>query len=178
MDYQAILDHYYPEDNELRRLLARHSSDVAERALSIVRRHPELDADAQFVKEGAMLHDIGIFLTDAPRIHCHGTHPYICHGILGAGLLRDAGYERHARVCERHTGSGITKADIERQGLPLPPRDFLPETIEEKIICYADKFFSKSHPDRVYTVEQAAASLLKFGNNGEARFREWASMFE
>ena len=177
MDYQAIIDKYYPEDNELRRILLVHSQSVAQKALQIVSLHPELNLDAQFVREAAMLHDIGIFLTDAPGIHCHGTEPYIRHGMLGAELMRREGFPRHARVCERHTGAGITQQEIEEQHLPLPPHDFLPETIEEKLICYADKFFSKTHPEREKTPEQALKSLKKFGEGGLARFSEWMQLF-
>lgn len=175
--YANIIYKYYPEDNELRRLLLRHSRDVADKALAVCGRHPELKLDRAFVEQGALLHDIGIFLTDAPGIHCHGADPYIRHGVDGAELLRGEGLPQLARVCERHTGAGITLRQIEEQGLPLPPQDFLPETLEEKVICYADKFFSKSHPERVRTAEQAAKSLAKFGDDSVARFLEWERMF-
>lgn len=124
-----------------------------------------------------MLHDIGIFKCDAAGILCFGTEPYICHGRIGAELLRSEGFPRHARVCERHTGAGITKAQIIAQNLPLPQQDFLPETMEEKVICYADKFFSKTHLDREKTIEQAENSLSKFGEEGVLRFREWEKCF-
>lgn len=124
-----------------------------------------------------MLHDIGIFKCDAAGIQCFGTEPYICHGRIGAELLRSEGFPRHARVCERHTGAGITKAQIIAQNLPLPQQDFLPETMEEKVICYADKFFSKTHLDREKTIEQAEKSLSKFGEEGVLRFREWEKCF-
>ena len=124
-----------------------------------------------------MLHDIGIFKCDAAGIQCFGTEPYICHGRIGAELLRSEGFPRHARVCERHTGAGITKAQVIAQNLPLPQQDFLPETMEEKVICYADKFFSKTHLDREKTIEQAEKSLLKFGDEGVLRFREWEKCF-
>ncbi len=124
-----------------------------------------------------MLHDIGIFKCDAAGIQCFGTKPYICHGRIGAELLRSEGFPRHARVCERHTGAGITKAQIIAQNLPLPQQDFLPETMEEKVICYADKFFSKTHLDREKTIEQAEKSLSKFGDEGVLRFREWEKCF-
>lgn len=124
-----------------------------------------------------MLHDIGIFKCDAAGIQCFGTEPYICHGRIGAELLRSEGFPRHARVCERHTGAGITKAQVIAQNLPLPQQDFLPETMEEKVICYADKFFSKMHLDREKTIEQAEKSLSKFGDEGVLRFREWEKCF-
>lgn len=124
-----------------------------------------------------MLHDIGIFKCDAAGIQCFGTEPYICHGRIGAELLRSEGFPRHARVCERHTGAGITKVQIIAQNLPLSQQDFLPETMEEKVICYADKFFSKTHLDREKTIEQAEKSLSKFGDEGVLRFREWEKCF-
>ena len=124
-----------------------------------------------------MLHDIGIFKCDAAGIQCFGTEPYICHGRIEAELLRSEGFPRHARVCERHTGAGITKAQVIAQNLPLPQQDFLPETMEEKVICYADKFFSKTHLDREKTIEQAEKRLSKFGDEGVLRFREWEKCF-
>ena len=178
MNYNLLIDKYYPEDNELRHILINHSQSVARKALQIVSSDPELHLDAQFVEEAAMLHDLGIFRTDAPGIQCFGSEPYICHGRLGAEILRKEGYERHARVCERHTGAGITCKEIIAQGLPLPHQDFLPETMEEKVICYADKFFSKTHLDREKSIEKAEKSLAKFGEDGVMRFREWERMFE
>ena len=177
MDYQAIINKYYPEDNELRHILLVHSRAVADKALAIADRHPELSLDRQFIEEAAMLHDIGIVRCNASGIQCFGTEPYICHGRIGAEMLRAEGFPRHARVCERHTGAGITRSQIIAQKLPLPQQDFLPETMEEKVICYADKFFSKSHLDEEKTIEQAIASLSKFGEEGVARFREWVKMF-
>jgi len=178
MDYQAIIDKYYPEENELRHILMEHSRKVADKALQIVDRHPELEADRQFVEEAAMLHDIGIFQTDAPGIYCFGTHPYICHGVLGSELLRKEGFPRHALVCERHTGAGISLKDIQAQQLPIPRRDMLPVSIEEQIVCYADKFFSKTKLEREKTVEEATRSLLKFSDEGVERFKRWVERFE
>lgn len=125
-----------------------------------------------------MLHDIGIFLTDAPGIHCHGKEPYLMHGYLGAQLMRKHGREDIARVCERHTGTGLTAEQINERNLPLPAGDYRPETLEEQVICYADKFYSKSHPKRVRTVEETARSLEKFGKEGVQTFLTWAERFE
>ena len=174
----SLLSHYYPTDDALRRLLLKHSRQVADRCLSIAAKHPELNLDATFLEEAAMLHDIGIRWCHAPGIFCHGTEPYIRHGIIGAQLLRQYGMERHARVCERHTGTGITRQQIERQQLPLPLKDYVPETMEEQVVCYADKFYSKSRPDSVLNVEQTAQSLEKFGHEGVQKFLLWAEMFE
>ena len=178
MNWQEIIDKYYIEDNELKNILIIHSQSVARKALQIVSLHPELHLDANFIREGAMLHDIGIIRTNASGIYCFGTEPYICHGLLGGEMLRLEGFPLHARVCERHTGAGIGIEDIEAHNLPLPHVDFLPETMEEKVICYADKFFSKTHLDRERTVEEALNSLLKRDSKGVERFKEWIKMFE
>ena len=75
-----LIERYYPEPDRLREILLVHSRSVANKALWIADKHPELQLDKAFLYEGAMLHDIGIFLTNAPSIECHGTHPDICHG--------------------------------------------------------------------------------------------------
>ena len=126
MSPQGLIDKYYPEANELRHILLTHSRSVADKALWIADRHPELSLDRDFLYEAAMLHDIGIFLTDADGIYCFGDKPYICHGYLGADLVRSEGYPRHALVCERHTGAGLALEDIIAQNLPVPHRDMLP----------------------------------------------------
>lgn len=178
MDYLAIIDQYYPQGSKARDILLTHSECVARKALQIADKHPELKLDRNFIQEAAMLHDIGIVKCDAPGIECFGTEPYIKHGIIGADMLRAAGYPKHARVCERHTGAGIALQDILEQHLPLPHQDFLPKTMEEQVICYADKFYSKTHLDRVRTPEQALKSLERFGKEGAKRFARWMQLFE
>ena len=178
MTAEEIIFKYYPEDNALRRLLLHHSHQVADMALAVADRHPELHLDRDFLYRASMLHDVGIFLTDAPAIHCFGKAPYLIHGRLGAELMREEGDEKTARVCERHTGTGLTAENIRTQNLPLPPGDYLPETLEEQVVCYADKFFSKTHLDREKTIEQAEKSLAKFGGDTLARFREMKRLFE
>jgi uncharacterized protein len=179
MDYQKIIDQYYPSENELRRILLVHSRQVADRCLKICATHPELRLDREFLEEAAMLHDIGIFQCDAPSIQCFGTEPYICHGLIGGKLLRAKGLVRHAQVCERHTGTGLSRQQIERQQLPLPlDIQYEPDVLEEQVVCYADKFYSKTHLDRERTVLEAAQSLEKFGEEGVNRFLGWAKLFE
>lgn len=177
MDPLAIINKYYPENNELKHILLTHSRSVADKALWIAGNHPELNLDHCFLEEAAMLHDIGVFLTDAPGIHCHGEHPYICHGYLGAELLRKEGYPLHARVCERHTGAGLSLESIREQQLPVPHKDMLPESLEEQVICFADKFFSKTHLDKEKSVEKALKSISKYGEEGVVRFKNWCERF-
>lgn len=172
-----LIDAYYPEDNERKHILLVHSRLVAEKALRIADGHPELNLDKDFLYEAGMLHDIGIFLTNAPGIFCFGDQPYICHGYLGADLMRREGYPRHALVCERHTGAGLSLDDIIAQNLPVSHRDMLPVSMEEQVICFADKFYSKTHLEREKTVEKARKSISNFGNVGLERFDHWCEQF-
>lgn len=181
LDCLSIIQRYYTPGNDDYRVLVLHSRQVADMAVTIgqrlIDRHVPLDIE--FIEEAAMLHDIGMCRTDAPGIHCHGSEPYILHGILGRQMLDSLGLYRHARVCERHTGAGITAAEIISQHLPItPPRDLLPETLEEQIICYADKFFSKSRPgEPAKTLERARQTLARFGADTLARFDAMAERF-
>ena len=175
---EALLMRFYEPESELCRMLLKHSRSVADKAEAIrAARCPHLDAGQ--VRAAALLHDIGIFLTDAPGIFCHGPEPYIRHGILGAALLREQGApEWAARVAERHTGAGITAEDIVAQGLPLPVADLVPETELEKLVCYADKFFSKSGDMKAKTPEHILASIQKHFPESLPRFLELRDMFE
>ena len=161
----------------MKHILLTHSRSVADKALEIADRHPELHLDRDFLYEGAMLHDIGIFLTKAEPIFCFGDKPYICHGYLGADLMRGEGHPRHALVCERHTGAGLSLEQIIAQDLPVPHRDMVPVSMEEQVICFADKFFSKTHLEREKTVEKARKSLEKYGEAGVKRFDGWCKSF-
>lgn len=186
MNIERIIDTLYNENAALRRILIEHSTAVAEKAVALADAHPEMALDRQFIYDAAMLHDIGIIKCDAAGIECFGTEPYIRHGICGAALLREnaAGWgmtadevEPYARVCERHTGAGLTAMEIELQNLPLPTVDMLPETMEEKLICYADKFFSKTRPTEEKTFERVLKSMAKFGPETETRFMELHKLF-
>ncbi|MDE6271888.1 MAG: phosphohydrolase [Muribaculaceae bacterium] len=180
----SLIDRYYPSGEALREILLTHSHCVAEKALRLaddyVMKHPEAPRpDRQFIAEAAMLHDIGIQSCDAPGIYCYGTLPYICHGVEGSRILAEDGLLRHALVCERHTGSGLSAEEIEEEALPLPARDMLPVSIEEKIICYADKFFSKN-PESLTEEKDLSSvrkSISKFGTAPLQRLDDLTALF-
>ena len=172
-----IIAKYYPTDSEAYRILVVHSRSVADKALEIARMHPEMNLDLTFIEEAAMLHDIGIFKCNAPTIDCHGEAPYICHGYLGAELMRKEGYPRHALVCEHHTGTGISLAMIDEQHLPLPYRDMRPVSMEEQLICFADKFFSKTKLMKEKSVDKVKQGLSKYGEETVEQFESWCKLF-
>lgn len=170
MNYQSVIDKYYPAGTRLRDIYMLHSRQVADRALQIAHAK-HLDLDDATVEAAAMLHDVGICLTDAPSIDCHGTEHYLAHGVLGARLLRAEGFpEEIARVAERHTGAGIDADDIAEFNLPIPPGNYMPETLLERLVCYADKFFSKNADMKEKSLERVRASMSKLSPKTAARF--------
>ncbi|MDR1724160.1 MAG: HDIG domain-containing protein [Tannerella sp.] len=172
-----IIEKYYDVKSEAYHILVNHSRSVAEKALTIGRIHPEMGLDLAFVEEAAMLHDIGMKFCDAKEISCFGTYSYICHGYLGADLMREEGFPRHALVCERHTGTGITIEMIRQQDMPLPHRDFMPVTLEEQLICFADKFYSKMKLDSEKSIDKVLNSLSRYGGDTVERFNSWVKLF-
>jgi len=176
---------FYPENTPLRRLLLHHSEQVRDKALAIAAlpRNADLPLNRETVIGGALLHDIGVGRCHAPSILCEGLESYLRHGLIGGALLREYGaehgldLERFARICERHTGSGLAAAEIRRENLPLPVQDFLPETPEEKLICLADKFFSKSGSMQEKSLDSARRSLMRFGEAPLARLDDLCSFF-
>lgn len=182
VDYKALIEKYCEGNEQLQYILFTHSRQVADRALSILQSHPEWvesgEVDPIFVEEAAMLHDIGVVLCDAPRIHCKGSHAYIEHGYLGAEILRQEGLPKHAAVAERHTGTGITYEQIIREQLPIPLQDFTPQTLEEQLICYADKFYSKTKLGEDKPMSKIRLHLWKYGSDTVQRFDELQALFE
>ncbi len=176
----AVLYHFYPEDNLLRQTLLHHSLQVREKALAILKKNSDLHLNAELVSAGSILHDIGIRCCHAPDIHCTGTRHYLEHGIAGAEMLRslNPAMEPFARICECHTGSGLTAEEIRSGNLPLPHRDFLPSTQEEKLICLADKFFSKSGDMQEKSLERIRKSMSRFGTAPLTRFDELCRSFK
>ncbi|MBN1455442.1 MAG: TIGR00295 family protein [Methanomicrobia archaeon] len=107
----------------------RHCNAVADLALEFAHRHSE-SVDEPLIFKGALLHDLG-------RARSHG----IDHGVVGGAMARALGLdETIVRIIERHIGAGLTAAEAEMVG--LPPRDLLPETLEEKIVAHADNLIA------------------------------------
>ncbi|MBP5476279.1 MAG: HD domain-containing protein [Paludibacteraceae bacterium] len=176
MNPTEIIDKNYDAQPELRDVLLTHSGQVRDRALRIADAHPEWEVDRAFIAEAAMLHDIGILYCNAPGIYCTGDRPYIEHGWLGAELLRREGYPRHALVAERHTGVGIPMEQLMRDDVDVPLADYYPVSLEEKIICYADKFYSKSHLERELTKDQVRFKLWRYGHDAILRWDNLVSL--
>lgn len=179
MDPLKIISKYYRPNSLSYNIIVEHSRMVVKKSHEIATRIRHLNPDMLFIQEAAMLHDIGIFLTNAPGIGCYGDKEYICHGYLGRELLEKEGLQKHAFVCERHIGVGVSINDIEQRNLPVPKRDMLPVSLEEKIICFADKFFSK-RVDALHTeksLEDVRKSIQKYGMEKLKMFDEMSVLF-
>jgi|SRR3989339_1031949 len=175
----GLIDKYYERGSPSYRILLTHSILVTRKALQVAERMKRLHPDIPFILEASMLHDIGICKTNAPGLGCHGKDPYITHIIHGRKMLEKEGYPKHGLVCERHTGVGLPKAYIIKQGFPLPKRDMVPTTTEERIVSYADSFYSKD-PSCLFhekSVEEIAAFLSQFGARFGKTFLRWAKEF-
>jgi uncharacterized protein len=175
-----IINIYFPAGSEARNYYLFHVESVTKKALAICDKNPHLQVDRALVEAAAMLHDIGICRVYAPDIGCYGEAPYIQHGILGAEIVRQEGWEEIAPFCENHIGVGITKTDVINQHLALPECDMTPQTIEQKIVAFADKFFSKSqnHLTTPKPVEKIRESLLRYGIDKVEIFDQWCELFE
>ena len=126
-----------------------------------------------------MLHDIGVVEVEPYATGTNKITPYLCHAPLGRAILESEGLARHALVAERHIGLGISREDILEQRLPLPLRDMLAESLEEKIICWADLFFSKS-PHMLWSeknVSDVRKSAARYGDRQLRVFSRWLEEF-
>ncbi|MFJ7017198.1 HD domain-containing protein [Streptomyces sp. NPDC101117] len=175
---------HIPGPEEIRALHEEHAPTAE--AFASVHRHCEIvwsvaaqllasprlaHLDAELVRAGCLLHDIGVYrLYDAGGRLDHGN--YIRHGLLGQELLESVGLPAVlCRFCSHHTGVGVTRQDVVRQNLPVPPADYLAETPEERLVMYADKFHSKSRPDRFLSPDAFAARVRRFGEEKVTAFQ-------
>ena len=169
-----------PTDDQIRALHQRFAPSAA--AFDLVHTHCLIvwevarqllpsGLDADLVRAGALLHDVGVYRL-APQ------ESYIRHGVLGEELLREAGLpDRLSRFCAHHTGVGLTRQDVQRQGLPLPPGDYLAGSAEERLVMYADKFHSKRTPPVFVSRESYRAGVARFGADKAVLFDELVAEF-
>jgi uncharacterized protein len=82
--------------------------------------------DVVLVEIGGILHDIG-------RAWTHG----IDHAAVGAKIAEELGLDpRIVRIIKCHIGAGLSREDA--RSLGLPDDDYIPRSMEEKIVAHAD----------------------------------------
>ena len=161
-------------------ILVVHSTMVSNLAVDIASKMKLNESEIEFIKNGAMLHDIGISKINAKDLGLYGKAPYIMHGVLGREILEAEGLYDYALICERHIGVGLTTSDIIKNNLPLPLRDMSPQSLPEIIITFADLFFSKNKDklEEMKTVSEVRENLLKFGEDKVKIFDSWIKMLK
>ncbi len=178
IDPIAVLESCCRPGSQAHAIILAHGLQVRDKALAVARSLKLPAARMAFIAQAALLHDIGIVKTATPELGCHGKLPYVCHGEMGARMLEARGLPQHARVCRTHVGVGLTAEEIKKRHLPLPPRDMLPQSLEEQIICYADKFFSKNGGrPREKSLQQVVSGLRRWGDDKVERFLSWHRAF-
>jgi uncharacterized protein len=171
------LHHKYASSDAGFDLVFTHCKIVSEIAAQCIATK-EVTVDADLVRVGCLLHDIGVYTLldkdgkERPDIH------YITHGVRGEAILKDEGFpELIWRFASHHTGTGLTKQDIIQGNLPLPLKDYEAETKEEELIMYADKFHSKEIPPCFNTYEYYKEAIAKFGPQKVEKFEQMAQEF-
>jgi uncharacterized protein len=113
----------------------RHVEKVSELACEIAEACQQrgIQVDLALVEIGALLHDIG-------RGKTHSVH----HAVIGADIARSLGLpEPVVSIIRKHVGGGITATEAKKLGWPR--NVYVPQTLEEKIVSYADKLIAGSH---------------------------------
>jgi len=126
----------------------RHCKAVAKQAVQLANRCTEngVNVNAQLVHVGALLHDIG-------RSKTHNVD----HVVIGANLARSLNLPAPIiSIIERHMGGGITAEEASELG--WPKKSYMPETIEEKIVAYADKLIEGS---KVMPIQDTVQKLIE-----------------
>ncbi|TDD76801.1 HD domain-containing protein [Actinomadura darangshiensis] len=174
-EIRALHEKYAP-GSEAFEVVWTHCVIVCEIAEQIMDR-TGLGVDADLVRAGCLLHDIGVY-------RLYGTSGeidhkgYVRHGVLGHAILQDEGFpEEICRFCSHHTGVGLTRGDVERQGLPLPVADYLAESGEERLVMYADKFHSKTDPPTFVSADSYAVNVRRYGEDKVAVFEAMRASF-
>ncbi|WP_371805762.1 HD domain-containing protein [Candidatus Lokiarchaeum ossiferum] len=141
-----IMNHFGLSHN-----IINHELAVMRKARDIAHNITKISVDIELIKIGAIMHDIG-------RCKTHGMQ----HGPVGGDIIRSLGLsEKLARIAERHSMAGITPQEAEM--FDLPDRCLMPESIEEKIVCLADKYHTGTIK---VTIEQRFQRWIdKFGEN-------------
>jgi uncharacterized protein (TIGR00295 family) len=134
--------------------IVKHCQTVASvaRLLAKALAAKNVDVDERAIVGGALLHDIGRTRTQTVQ-----------HGYVGAELLRAEGVDEVVvETVKKHVGAGISEE--EANALGFPPGDYIPRTLEEKVVCFADKMVSSN---TVRPFEEEVKRFVRKGHDVE-----------
>lgn len=164
----------YAKSDAAFQLVFTHCEIVWELSRQLIKNN-DLVVNDHFIRAACLLHDIGAYLLidEAGNID---ERNYIKHGPIGYVLLKSENFpEQLCRIAERHTGVGISKNEVKKKKLPLPLRDYIAETPEERLIMYADKYHSKT--PFFNSFEWYNNYIKKLGENKVRMFKKLADEF-
>jgi uncharacterized protein len=105
-----------------------------------------IQVDIALVEIGAILHDLG-------RSKTHTVD----HAVVGANIAKQAGLPKSViSIIKRHVGGGITQNEAQKLGWKADI--YMPLTLEEKIVSYADKLIENS---KLVSIENTIEKLIK-----------------
>ena len=132
--------------------------------------------DIDLLANAALLHDIGTYILFDAEGNVANEKLYPLHAILGAKIVADEGLDpRVAEIIETHVLLGLSKQEILARPWSLPARDYIPQTIEGELLCYADRFHSKKPIFNAY--EAFLKRLMEDLPTQAERFEEWSNRF-
>ncbi len=157
-----------------------HSNIVLEIAFQFVEKlkSQHILVDESLLKTGILLHDIGVYYCYDEELNPDNNKPgYINHGFIGHDIILDEGFDESvARFANTHTGIGLTKDEIVKLKINAEPKDYIPVTLEEEILCYADKFHSKYPAFNEY--DEVKAQIKKHSEDKIAVLERYREKFE
>ena len=171
-----LLHRKYAPNEKLFSSVFTHCQIIEEIAAQLIEKK-ELDVNNAFVRAACFLHDLGVYALFDKDGNKIASYNYMNHGIRGEEILRNENLAPElARIASHHLGVGFTEEDIRKQGLPFD-RSYMPETQEERLITYADKFHSKTTPPHFNTYESFRSYAATFDPEIAKRFEELAREF-
>lgn len=135
----------------------KHSKIISKQCLKVAQRIMDsgYEVNLDLVQAGALLHDLAMPLIDKEIVRCQ-------HGFMGGKILRKLGYPEVAKITERHYGSGLSKEEIIQNNLPLPRKDFVPKTVEEKIVNFVDRLSNPTALQKKKLVEEVKNTKVQW----------------
>ena len=141
----SILEERGLKENVLKHVKAVHRFAVVIGSRLIEQGH-RINMD--LLEAGALLHDIG-------RTKSHKLD----HAVVGCKIAAELGFpDDLINIIRNHIGAGIYKKEAAEIGLPY--EDYIPETIEQKIVAAADNL-ALGH--KLQTIEQFVNNLKQKG---------------
>jgi len=142
-------------ENDVPPQVIDHCLSVADYALELAKklRTQNHKVNLELVEAGALLHDLGRSKTNT-----------VDHSVVGAQIAQTLNLPQSiVDIIKRHVGAGITEAEADAMGWPKDI--YVPQSLEEKVVCYADK---RIYNGEVVPIETEILQLRRSGKEAAA----------